>query len=94
MPRVFHNSPWADAFFGSPLGTKHNMNFWQPQSVYFLENYIGLSELVAFAQNWDIFSDQNGPKVGPHESEFWLFSTTKIQTVRAEKVDGKMGSFV
>ena len=41
-------SPWADIyFFGSPQGTKH-------KGVYFLKTDDGLSELVAFVQNWGI----------------------------------------
>ena len=37
------------------------------------------------------FTDQNGPKSGPHENEFDYFQTQKqmLQTVRAEKVDEK-----
>ena len=31
---------------------------------------------------------------GPHENEFWLLKKWIVQTVRAEKVDEKMGSFV
>ena len=39
------------AFFGSPRGSKHNMNFSSPQGVYVPEKYNGLSESVAFAKN-------------------------------------------
>ena len=34
------------------------------------------------------FTDQDGPKDGQHENEFWIFSNTKMNvTVRKEKVD-------
>ena len=35
------------------------------------------------------FADQNGPKGGPHENEFWQLWIS--QTVRAQKVDEKNG---
>ena len=38
------------------------------------------------------FADQNGPKGGPHENEFWHFSNTKLNiTNRAQKVDEENG---
>ena len=47
------------------------MDIWlQPQRVSFLEKYDELSELVAFGQKLRYFTDQNGPKGGPHENEF------------------------
>ena len=41
--------------------------------------------------NW-YFTDQNKPKGGPRENEFWLYSNTQVnvKTVRVEKVDEKM----
>ena len=70
--------------------------FLEPQDVYFLEKYDQLPELVAFGQKLRYFTDQNWLKGGPHENEFWVFSNTKwmLQTIRAEKVDEKMGLFV
>ena len=36
------------------------------------------------------FTDQNKPKEGSHENEFWKFSNTKMNnTLRAENVDEK-----
>ena len=39
------------------------------------------------------FTDQNGPKGGPQENAFWLFSITKmnVQTAKVEKTDEKNG---
>ena len=43
-----------------------------------------------FYPNIKYFTDQDGPKKGQHENEFWIFSNTKINiTVRKEKVDRK-----
>ena len=40
------------------------------------------------------FAQQNGSQRGPHETEFWLFSNTKINvTNKAQKVDEKIRSF-
>ena len=47
-------------FFGSPWETKHNIDC---SNLYFPEKYDGLSESVAFAQNWGILQtriDQRG----------------------------------
>ena len=50
---------------------------------------------VYFSQTFRYFTDQNGPKRGPNDNEFWQFSNTNISwTVRVQKVYGKMGSFV
>ena len=56
---------------------------------YFLEKYDGLSKSVAFAQNWAVLTDQYGPKGGPLENEFWLFSNTKTNTTYS--YSGKSG---
>ena len=41
------------------------------------------------------FADQNGPKGGPHENEFWQFSNVRMSSInRVQKADEKMGSFV
>ena len=50
--------------------TKLNIDFSQPQNVYFLETYDELSELLAFGQKLRYFTDQTGPKGGPKENEF------------------------
>ena len=52
-------------FFGSLLGTKHNMGFQQPQGVYFLLKYDGLSKLVAFAKNCGILQTRRD-QIGDH----------------------------
>ena len=64
--------------FGSPYGKKHNMHFYQPQGVYFLEKY----DEMDFAK-LRYFTDQNGPKGRPHENEFWLFSNTKMNVTNS-----------
>ena len=47
----------------------HNIHFYYPQGVYFLEKY-ELSESVAFGQKLRYFTDRNGSKGGLHENEF------------------------
>ena len=44
----------------------------------FLENCDELSEWVAFGQKLRYFTDQKGPKGGPHENEFWVFSNSEM----------------
>ena len=64
--------------FESVMWTKHKTDSWQPQGVYFLEKYDELSELVAFCEKMKYFTDQNGPKGGPIENEFWVFSNSEM----------------
>ena len=48
--------------------------------------------MVGFDQILRYFTGQNGPKGGPHENEFWVFSNSEVNiTVRSEKVDEKNG---
>ena len=78
--------------FSSGGWTKHNIDFQQPQGVYFLKNYNELSESVTSDKKLRYFTDQNEPKVGPHENEYFeYFQILKyiLQTVRLEKVDRK-----
>ena len=61
--RTEGNSPLVDTFFWHRLGDKTYYGFLVTSGVYFLEKYDGLSELVAFAQNWSIWKtriDQRG----------------------------------
>ena len=38
------------------------------------------------------FADQNGPKGGPHENEFWQFSNVRMSSInRVQKADEKNG---
>ena len=53
------------------------------QSVYFLEKYDKLSELVALVQKLRYFTDQNGPKGGPQESEFLVFSNSEMNVTNS-----------
>ena len=48
--------------FGSGGWTKNDMDFQQPQVVYFVEKYDELSESVALGQKLRYFTEQNGPK--------------------------------
>ena len=48
--------------------------------------------MVGFDQILRYFTGQNGPKGGPHENKFWVFSNSEVNiTVRSEKVDEKNG---
>ena len=54
--------------------------------------YEELSKSVAFGQKLRHFTDQNGPKGGPHENEFFVFSNSEMNvTNRVEKADEKNG---
>ena len=55
-----------------------------------------LSELAAFAQNWDISYMRMDQREGDMKMNFNYFQIQKwmLQTVRMEKVDGEIGSFV
>ena len=55
--------------FGSGGWTKHNIDFYYPHGVYFLEKCDELFESVAYGQKLRYFTDQNGPK-RPYENEF------------------------
>ena len=55
---------------GSGGWTKHNIDFYQPQGVWYIKKCNELSELVPFGQKLRYFTDQNGPQVRPHENEF------------------------
>ena len=45
-----------------------------------------------FPQKFRYFTDQNGPKRGSHDNEFWHFSNTNIsRTVKAQNVYEKNG---
>ena len=41
----------------TPVGKQNNIDFWQPQGVYFLEKYDELSKLVAFGEKSRYFTD-------------------------------------
>ena len=66
------------------------------QGVYFLKQYDGLSESVAFAQNWSILQTKMDQTVDHMKMNFEYFQIQKwmLQTVRVEKKDEQMGSFV
>ena len=66
---------WA---FGYGGWTKDNTDSQKPQGVYFLEKCDELSEPVVFSQKLTYFADQNGPKWGQHQNEFWLFSNSEM----------------
>ena len=57
---------------------------------------LGAVRIGSFFAKSRYFTDHNGPKGGPHEMNFAYFQVQKwmLQTVRAEKVDEKIGSFV
>ena len=64
--------------------------------MYFLEMCDGLSKTVAFDQNWGILQikmDQSGDHTKMN-FDFFQIQIWMSQTVRVEKVDKKMESFV
>ena len=62
--------------FGSGGWTKHNVDFYEPQGVYFLEKYDELFKLVVFGRKM-YFTDQNGPKENHMEMNFEYFQFEK-----------------
>ena len=56
--------------FGFCEWTKHNIDFKEPQGIYFLGKHDELSESVAFGQKLRYFTDQNEPKLGLHKGKF------------------------
>ena len=60
------------------------------------KKFDGLSELVALVQNWGILQTRINQKGDQMKMNFDYFQIQKwmLQTVRAEEVDEKMGSFV
>ena len=66
-------------FFGSIWGTKHNMNFYYPQSVF------------SFCPKLKYFTDQNGLQRDKMKMNFGYFHIQKImsQTIRTEKIHEK-----
>ena len=74
LPHIVHQ---LIPFFGSLLGTRHNMGFWQPQFVYFLLKYNGLSKLVAFAKNCEILQTRIDQKRDHMKMNFDYFEIQK-----------------
>ena len=72
MKSIVHELDPKKKVFGSDWSTKHNIDCWSPQGVYFLEKCDELSESVALGQKLRYFADQNGPAVGP--DEIWICS--------------------
>ena len=56
---------------------KPNIDFEEPQDVYFLEKYDELSESVAFGQKLRYFTDQNGPRGDHVKMNFEYFQIQK-----------------
>ena len=61
--------------------------------MYFLEKYDGLSELVAFTQNWGILQTGIGERWDHMKMslDYFQIQNWKLQRVRAEEVDEKNG---
>ena len=53
------------------------------QGVYFVEKYDELSQSVASGQKLRYFTDQNGPKGGPYENEFWVLSDSEMNVTNS-----------
>ena len=47
-----------------------------------------------FFPKFSHFTDQNGPKGGPHENQFRLFSNTKINNTNREEKEGDKNGFI
>ena len=82
--------------FGSQLDRKCKTWFFTFLNVYVSwteRDKILISQLTA--PKFMYFAEQNGPKGGPHENEFWKVSNTKMniknKKIRAQKVDEKNG---
>ena len=87
-------SPWAGTFFGSPRRTKLNTDFEKLQGVYFSEKYGGLSELIAFVQNWGILLTRMVQRCDHMKMSLDYFKYNNECYKHIEwKVDEKMGSF-
>ena len=69
-------------FSGSLRETKYNMDFQQPQGVYFLEKYDELSQSVAFRQKLRNFTEWTKGRE-PHENKFWVFLNTKMNVTNS-----------
>ena len=58
--------------FGSGEWTKHNIDFCDE-----------LFESVAFGHKLRYIPDQNGPRWGPHENEFRIFSNSEMNVTNS-----------
>ena len=63
-------------FFGSTRGTKHNGFLVIPGCLFSRKVCWGV-RIGNFCPKFRYFTDQNGPKGGPHQNEYWLFSNKK-----------------
>ena len=70
-------SPWTDTF-GSPWRTKQNIEFYRLQVCILSRKVWWAVWSGNFCQKLGYFTDQNWPKVWPHENEFWLFWNIKV----------------
>ena len=81
-------------FFGSPQRTKLNTDFEKLQGVYFPKKYGGLSELIAFVQNWGILQTRMDLRWDHMKISLDYFKYNYECYKHIEwKVDEKMGSF-
>ena len=69
--------------FGSGEWTKLDIDFYQSQGVYLLQKYNGLFESLASGQELIYFTDQNGPKMGPHQNKFGVFSDSEMNVTNS-----------
>ena len=77
------NSPWADTFFLAPLGGQ-NIIWILVTSVCLLSRKVWcVVRIGSFCPKLRYFIDQNRPKEGPHQNEFWLFSNTKMNVTNS-----------
>ena len=77
------NSSWVDTFLWVPLGNVLlvTLGCLPSKKVWWAVQFGSSCPKLRY------FTDQNGPKEGPHKNEFWVFTNTN--TVWAKKVHEK-----
>ena len=94
---ISSNSPWADTLFWLHLGIKTWYGFLETSGRLLSRKVRWVVRIGSFYPKLSYFTDQNGPKGGAHENEFWLFSNTKINVTNSYSGKSrwkKMASFV
>ena len=81
-----------DHSFSTCAKFPENLTFLNPwYAPYFSRKVWWVVRIGSFCPKLTYCTDQNGPKGGLHENEFWPFSNTKMNATNTEKVDEKNG---